>query len=323
VRERRYREGELAALRGLQWTPNPFIYRILASARFRQGKVADALETVDAGAKRFPNSLLLPTARIEIAEATGHYQTADSLAHALPHNRGSTTLLLNQGLTDALVGKSAEAQLHLADLRRLQMSAGLWEPSIRTLVQLARVNLEVLQDTSRAIAVLDSGIAQSHWNEIDARERPYLSVAHFFLLAGRSDRAAVLIDEDNRNVGLAFRARGQWLRRRDKAMLRVARGDRSAVDDLRLDIETDASPMAAIADLFWSYRKLGDRKGAENAAKSYVAEINSQRLEDDAFNLVRMLEFLKESALNDGRTGDARQFDARRKSLLAASVPPR
>ncbi len=114
LRERRYREGELAALRGLQWIPNPFLYRILSNARFRQGKTRDAKETIDVAAKLYPNSLLFPSARIDLAEATGEYLFADSLAHALPHSRGSTTPLLYQGLTDALLGRAQKPGLTCA-----------------------------------------------------------------------------------------------------------------------------------------------------------------------------------------------------------------
>ncbi len=169
------------------------------------------------------------------------------------------------------------------------------------------------------MAVVDSGVTQSHWNEIDSRERPYLTLAHFFLTAGLPDRAAKLIDKDNRNVSSDFRARGQWLRRRDKAMLRTARGDRSAVDEIRLTIETDPSPMSAMADLLWANRKLGDRKAAEDAAKAYLAEMYMPRLEDDAFNLANVLRFLEEYATADGRPEDATRFRNRRAQLWRAA----
>ena len=315
LRERRYREAELAALRGLQWVPNPFLYRILANARFRQGKIADARETIEAATKVFPNSLLFPGARIDIAEAMGNYQLADSLAHALPRSRGSVSTLLFQGLTDALVGKVAEARSHLSDLRRVQLSRAMWEPSIRTTVQLARLDLALRRDTAGAIAVVDSGVAEAHWNEIDSRDRPYLTLAHFFLEAGRAERAVRLMNEFDRNVPPDFRARSQWLKHRDKAMLRVVRGDRTAADEIRVDIDTDPTPMTAMADLVWAYRTLGDQKSAESASRAYLAEVSSQRLEDDAFNLANILQFLEASALSHGSAPEAARLKARRTQL--------
>ena len=310
TRQRRYSEAEGVAIKGLRWTPNPFLHRILANVQFRERKFDEAQRTMDAAAKLFPNSMQFPAQRIDFAEATGAYDIADSLAHALPHARGNTLPLLYEGLTDALTGKVSEAKSHLRDLQRVQLSGSVWDASIRTTVLLARIDLELLNDTATALAVLDSGVARSHWKEIDPRDRPYLTLAHFFLEAGRPRRAAPLIDEYERNVPLDFRARSQSLRLRTRAMLRVANGDSSGVDAIALAVETEPAPVTALADLVWSYRKLNQREAAEKAANSYLSELNPQRLEDDAFNIAKMLELLEASAASNGGTQEAAKYKA-------------
>lgn len=311
ARERRFAEAEAVAKKGLRWTPYAILYRIYAYEQYRNGKAAEALHTMDSASRLFPRSLSFAIQKIDFAEAMGQYRVADSLAHALPGPRANVAALSYQGFADALLGKVDEAKSHFVEVRRLQSTGGRIDPTMRATMLLARLDLELANDTLGAIAVLDSGIANTSWRSLDPRDRPYLSTAHFLLTANKVDRAAQLLAEYERVIPPNFRAKEQWLRRRTQGMLKVARGDASGAEAIATDAYTDPAPMAALADLVWAYRKLGHQQDAEKAAIGYLNEGTALRLEDDAFNLANILRFLEESAKASGRTKPAAAYHAR------------
>jgi hypothetical protein len=293
--ERRFREAESVSLKGLHWNENPFVYYQLATARFRGQRIEDAKKTVAYAANRFPHAVLFAVQKIELTEATGNYHAADSLAHSLPRGRTGTTPLYYQALGDALVGKTDEARAHFTALLRMQQTAKALDGWMRTSLQLARLDLDLLSDTTRALGAIENIIASPQWKQMDVRERPYLRLASLFLRAGKPARAAQLLDDYERAVPPDFRAREQWLRRRVIAMLRLTRGDKSAIDELVSVADTDPSTMASLADVVWGYRVIGNAESVSKAAKTYLAEQTSQRLDEDAFNLASMMQLAGES----------------------------
>jgi outer membrane protein assembly factor BamD (BamD/ComL family) len=68
-------------------------------------------------------------------------------------------------------------------------------------------------------------------------------------------------------------------------MVNVADGDASQVDEIRAAYSTDPQPNAALADLVWAYRRLGNSGEARKAAQAYLDELNPRRTEDDGYNL--------------------------------------
>jgi tetratricopeptide (TPR) repeat protein len=279
AQQRLFREAELAALRGLQWEENGFLYAFLANARFRAGKIDEARRTIAYGLNRLPSSRLLLGSRIDMLAAIGQYARADSLAHSLNAN-GATRAAL-----DMVNGKLGEARQHLFDLRRANAAQGNIYSVVSSSVSLARLELEVAHDTARAIAIADSIPGTGEWRTLYPHERPYGMLAHFYVLAGKIDRAKALLADAERNVPPDYRARDQWLMRRTRAMVNVADGDASQVDEIRAAYSTDPQPNAALADLVWAYRRLGNSGEARKAAQAYLDELNPRRTEDDGYNL--------------------------------------
>jgi ATP/maltotriose-dependent transcriptional regulator MalT len=180
-------------------------------------------------------------------------------------------------------------------VRNADASHGRFYIVITTSVNLARLELEVAHDTARAIAVADSITSLKEWQALYPKERPYSMLAHFYLLAGKIDRAKALMAEGDRNVPQDYRARDQWLTRRTRAMIRAADGDASAVDEIKAVYAVDTQPMTALADLVWAYRRLGRSSDAARAAQAYLDEVNPRRTEDDAFNLALMRSLVPKS----------------------------
>lgn len=283
AQQRRFREAELAALQGLQWEVNPFLYSFLAMARFRAGHMNEARRTVAYGLEKFPRSQLLLGLRADITAATGQYARADSLAHAdTPDNLGSLASL------DAVTGNTDEARAHFADVRRSNESKGMFYIAVTAAVNHARFELEVAHDTAHALAIVDEIPTTRSWKALFPYERPYGAIAHFYVLAGRFDRAKTALASLERDVPPDYRAREQWVVTRTRAMLAAAAGDASSVDDLKTEYRTDPVPTAALADLVWVYKRLGRTADAATAAQAYLDELFPRRTEDDGFNLASM-----------------------------------
>jgi DNA-binding SARP family transcriptional activator/TolB-like protein len=287
TQQRRYRDAELAALRGLQWETNPFLYYHLGNSRYRAGKVDEARRTLAYALRIYPRSAALIGQRIDMLEALGDYRRADSLAHALPSSGGGFPQT-QQAYLDALLGRIDEARAHFAEVRRGYESVGYVDAAVRTSIQLARLELERVGDTALALSKADSIVASSSWKELYARERLYVPLAHFYVTAGKFDRARALLSDYKRDVPADFRARDRSLLKRTSAMLRVSQGDRSAIDDIKTAVLTENQPVSALADVVWAYRRVGTRDEVARAARAYLDEINARRLEDDAFNLATM-----------------------------------
>ena len=281
--QRRFREAELAALQGLQWESNPFLYAYLAIARFRAGHLDEARRTVAYGLGKFPNSPFLLGLRVEITAAIGQYARADSVAHAdIPDNTGLLASL------DAIAGKINEARTHFVELRRSNESKGLHYIAVTAMVSHARFELEVAHDTLRALSIVDSIQAGKEWRALFPNERPYGPIAHFYVLAGKFELARSALASAERDIPPDYRAREQFIMRRTRSMLAASDGDASQLDELKSAYRVDPQPTAALADLVWACRRLGRSADAAQAAQAYLDELFPRRTEDDGFNLQSM-----------------------------------
>ncbi|MEO8577008.1 MAG: hypothetical protein ABI556_09920, partial [Gemmatimonadales bacterium] len=294
TQQRKYREGELAALRGLQWEKNPFLYGFLAGARYRAGRLDEARRTIAYGLREFPNSVLLLALRIEMTEAMGDFGRADSLAHSAP--RGNNEFpRQQQAFIDAILGKIDEARQHLVDVRRAQEATGGLSAVLTSLL-LAQLELDLARDTSRALRIADSVPSSAAWRNLHARERPYVSLAHFYVLSGKADRARELLSTFEREVPVDFRARVLRLSSRTHAMVRVAAGDRAAISEIKASVADDPQPISVLADLVWAYQRVGAHESAAREARAYLDEVSPRRMEQDAFYLSSMRKLAKTAA---------------------------
>lgn len=217
-----------------------------------------------------------------MTEALGQYARADSLAHSTTKNLG-----LQAGL-DMITGKTDEARSHFLDAQRAYQSAGSFYLIVRNALNRARLELEIAGDTVRALSIADSIPSSAGWLSLFPNERPYAHLAHFYVNAGKLDRARALLVALEQNVPQDYRAHDQWVMRRTQAMLRVASGDVSAIGEIKSISMTDPQPMAALADVVWAYGRLGMATDARKAARVYLDEVNPRRTEEDAFNLKTM-----------------------------------
>jgi ATP/maltotriose-dependent transcriptional regulator MalT len=167
-------------------------------------------------------------------------------------------------------------------------------------MRLARLELDRVGDTARALRIADSVVTSASWKGLYPRERLYVQLAHLYLSAGRFDRARALLSDYERDVPPDFRARDRSLLKRTSAMLRLAQGDRSAIDDIKSAVLTETEPVAALSDVVWAYRRVGTRDEVTAAARAYLDEINARRIEEDAFNLGIMTKLAETTRVSAG-----------------------
>ena len=283
----RHREAELAMLRGLQWETNPFMYVYLASSRFRQGKTEEAKRTVAYGARKYPDNSVFVSQRIEMAEATSNYRIADSLAHSAQSGPNGFPKV-HAAFMDLISGKVNEARGHLMEVRRGQETSRAFSAEIATAILIARLELDAAHDTVRALSVADDIVKGAAWANLYPRERPYGLVAHLYTIAGKADRAREMLSQYDRNVPDDYRAKERQLVQRVRVMLAAAAGDRRAPEDIADAVSTSQFPLDALADLVWSFNRLGMRDQSARAARQYLSELMPRRLDGDAFNLSTM-----------------------------------
>ena len=174
-------------------------------------------------------------------------------------------------------------------LRDAREQRGLFTEAIEASILLGQVRLNVAADTAAAVREVDAAVARHPLSTIDARERPYVRLARFYVGAGRADRAATLIAEYDSIVPRDYRASDAWLLIRTRALLRMARGEiAEGVAELR-GPERGSTSVATIVELARGYERLNQPDSALAAYERYFAARSLVRVEDDGLYLPQAL----------------------------------
>jgi tetratricopeptide (TPR) repeat protein len=289
---RRYEESERAMTHAIEVSPTPYTYVYLAAAQWGQHKDSAAAATLEAGLTRFPHFPALELARVNNLIVLGEFARADSILHSFAERGGEQFPLVAQASSDAMRGKLAEAREHLRVLRAAREQRALIAEALDASLLLARLRLFAGGDSAGALRELDSGLVSHPLSTLDPRERPYVRLAHFYVEAGRPDRAAALLAEYDATVPRDYRATDMWLLIRTRALLRIARGEvAEGVAELR-GAERGPPSIATLAELGLGYERLGQRDSAAAVYRTYLSAPYLNRVDDDAWYLPRVLQRL-------------------------------
>lgn len=274
------------------------------------GHPEEARRIAQQTARRFPDNPFANTQLGWIAATEHDYAAADSLFANLRRfnlpNPGALELWL--GELDMVQGRVHEARTHL---QRAYETAGRNTPVTAVAARIAEawMELEILRDTTRALATMEATQRDPVFLALDVVDVPYLELADFFLAAARPDRANTQVEAFLANVPAE-------LRRPEDRMLYVIRGVMAmqrgrfeeALDAFRIADTHPGSPFLTLQYLGSLYASAQRPDSAIAAYERYLSMASLDRLTFDAALLPGILQRL--AALHEaaGHTAQAASY---------------
>jgi DNA-binding SARP family transcriptional activator/TolB-like protein/Flp pilus assembly protein TadD len=303
-----YEEAERISVRAIDVSPTASSYVNLARARFALRGDSAASAVVVTGLARYARNPGLENERLELMLGRGELRAADSTIHGFPSRGGDLFPTALQASLDAMRGKLVESEQHLRSLQASRDSIGLYADALNVAISVARGRLCVARDTGAALAAVAAALARHPLRTMDARERLYVPLSHFYVEAGRFERASALLKEYDALVPADYRAADRPLLLRTRAMLRIARGEAAeGVAELR-DLERERPSRGALVELARGYERLGLIDSALAAYARYLSPTPAARLQDDGLFLADVLQ--KAGTIEDRRHHTAAALDA-------------
>jgi tetratricopeptide (TPR) repeat protein len=197
-----YARAESLVTRAIQTGPVavPF-FRNLARAQAAQGRLGAALATADACAKAVPRNDECLAMRSSVLWALGRYDSVAALIPELERGvrdaTGRSLLLQARSELARLHGKLREAARYTAESWQQIQQAGKDGAVLSNDVTLARDQAWFLDDRVGAVRRLDEALARTPLGSVGAADAPYLLAVKAYAMAGRADRARVVMAEWN------------------------------------------------------------------------------------------------------------------------------
>ena len=324
-------QAERVLRHAIEVSPTTMQYFNLSRALFALGKDSAARAAIATGLDHYPNNTGLEHGRIELTYALGDVGAADSLAHSFPADGGDRFPTMIQAGLDALHGKLTEADAHLRRIAAARDSSGLASDALSATIDRARIRLHVANDTASAIALVDHWLGTHRLSTIDARERPYGRLAHFFAEADRPARSEELIREYERVVPKEYRIVYAPVLARARAVSAMTRGDAlhgvamlrdAGAGEVWRTPEFGTSSGEMLIELAHGYERLGLKDSALVMYNRYLGRTYTARIEEDGLFLANALVRAGRLEEEHGRIDAAIRNYERVTSLWQASDPP-
>ncbi len=228
---------------------NPFgqpYWANLITAQVGLGKLDEAGKSIEVFAKNIPTSPLPETWRALLAAARDQFDSAQSTVRRQFESR--TDRRTRRGAAFQLAsfamaqGKLAEAQRWQHEARHIGAEEGIRSDSLSGVADDVIRRAWFGTDSAKAAAALDAALAGASLDGLPAIERPYLSLAIAYAVAGRADRARVMLagfDESRRTIKRDRDASG-----RHYAAGMIAMAERHYADAIREYRSVDAEGCA-------------------------------------------------------------------------------
>jgi len=179
---------------------NPLHYENTAAHQVYQGKFEEARATIDALARRVPETPRSIEYRAYLASAQlDHGAAEEALAELRQREarslywRAFTSDLL--GSLAANEGKLAAAEAHYRDAMGTNVERDLPGEYLESALQLASLQARFADDPSEAISTLAAAVERAQFAELDPLDRPYLDVVRLHASVGQVGRARDLLAE--------------------------------------------------------------------------------------------------------------------------------
>lgn len=295
----------------------------LCGVVYARGRSDEARDIAERMVRRYPDNPFTLTQPAWIAAADHDYVRADSLFADLERfdlpNPGLLELWLS--FVDMARGRLQEAQRHLDNAYRLARDSAPGTAAA-ALFEGAWMELEVRQDTARAIEVTDAALRDPLVAGMSPLTMPYLEVADFYLDSGRRARGEAMIEAFLSEVPI------EWRRPADR-WLYTLRG-RMAMQQGRLEEAQEAftiadtrpgSPFLVLQYTGPLHEAAGRADSAVAAYERYLSTRTLDRLAFDALLLPKVFQRLAELHESAGHVREAADYYTRLADLWADADP--
>ena len=282
----------------------------LHSSQVLGGRFAEAAATLDTIALRFPDHPILQVEMLQDAAAQQDWNRAEQVAWATIEKMGGDTLQLVDPY-EALAaiamtrGRLREAERLWRTHLTVTRSSGVMGRHLNGVLQLAWLKLTYYHDTAGAVAFVDSALRVTPLDSLLPADRPYASVAMFYLGVRQRARVGPLLVAGERIDSMLARHpadSGAWTR----GTLAFADGRyREAIDLLLHAAQKAYCTNCVFPDLARAYDAAGQAREAAEMYQRYVTTPWLWRYEYDATELGFAYKRLAELNEQLGRRAEA------------------
>jgi serine/threonine protein kinase/tetratricopeptide (TPR) repeat protein len=283
----------------------------LHTAQVLQGKFAEAALTMDVLKRRFPEHPVYLTEALQDAAAQQDWSRAEETAWAHIEKLGTDTLQLvdpYEALAQIAMarGRLRESERLWRIHARVARAASVMSRHLFGVLQHGYLELRYRNDTTRAVALVDSALRITPFDSLLRGDRRYDEVARFYLAAGQRGRVRPLLAAAEANDSALhryLRAERLWTR----GLLAFSEGrTEGAVDTLRMANDENRCPSCVLPDLGRAYERAGKLREAADTYQLYLTTPWIWRYEPDAIELGWTLKRLADLSEQLGDTSRAR-----------------
>jgi len=233
------------------------------------GRLEEAETTLARARTKFPNNPLLDGVMVGVVAAGGDYAGAEALLYKVRGGKPDGDDWTGLATLAVLRGKLGEADRYLQNGITSQEELEAPQTALEVATLAGYLDVWFRNAPARGIRKVEAALVRHPLAKMHRLERPYLSLASFFALAGQSARARALLAE--------YEAIDPALRRGEEPAWHLARGvlalaegrAADAVAELHL-ADRGQCPVCAVADLGRAHDAAGNRDSAVAVYERYT-----------------------------------------------------
>jgi hypothetical protein len=210
-------------------------YTNLVQLLFNGGKEEESERMLGELQQRYPTSLFAQTAPLSFLYYRGQLDSMESSLKRMTADRSDILKLSGLGgLTNLslLRGRMGDLLRYASQAQRLQQTLGQGSNAIGDSLQLAFLDLVILDDTAKAVRRMDATLAKHDLRAMPVEQRPYGGLAAFYASAGQLRKAQTLLAQRDADMTDSVMRRVRQPERH--AMLAyIARAERRYQDAIR------------------------------------------------------------------------------------------
>ncbi len=209
---RQFAAAETLAVQAVRVNPQTVAaYDVLMNSQLGQGKVSEARATLGRFAAAMPSSPALDYYRTGFQVATGSFDSAAIIMRATQQQKSDLSFQAGRAFTlgslDRLRGRMASAEQHFHEAAALSEQRELPGQALDAAGAIAGNQAMFLRDPALAVKTLDSALRRHPLASIPVIDRPYVTLAIAYAIAGEPATAKRFIGEYDANTPEVIRKR--------------------------------------------------------------------------------------------------------------------
>ncbi len=274
------------------------IFGNLVYAQVALGKFEEAERSLERMREKTPGHPQTAWRTAALASARGDYRAAEAHVRGLwEAGKGSLAQQARASLNLAVLarvrGRPAEAERHLRDAMAAQRERGLGSEYLEAAIELAWLDVWYRGAPARGLRQAEEALALYPLDSLDPLDRPYLSLAKLYAVAGRPRRAAQLVREYEARLDVESRRGSEeaWHEARGAVALAEGRVEDAIAELAAWDAATGC-PVCALPDLASAYERAGVADSLVPIYERYLSTPWLPRLLSDSYYLGQIHERL-------------------------------